>query len=197
MRLLTILLALLSVAAKPTNWPYSCVCDIVCQSGYGGSATLIGVVDDNGILATAAHVVEGSQLLTARFPDGYKASGRVLGSNQELDLAAAVIRIQPGMKTPRGLRVLNDSDKSVLAVGFPYYCHANESHWTEGAVIDTDGSQIRFRARPYLHSGFSGGMLISHDGYYLGSTNGYGEGYSYASGGEPMLKFFSRWVTIK
>lgn len=182
---------------KPTDFPYCCVCDIKCGSS-GGSGTLIAINPKNktGIVASCAHVCERSSV-TLHFPDGYKCSGTVLGRDSGLDLAAVSLPIKDGMVTPRGIRAARKSDETVLAVGFPYYCEPGVPHWTQGKYLGYDESNVHFKARPFIHSGFSGGMLISMDGYYLGSTNGYGNSYSYAASGESMIRFLSRWVKVE
>lgn len=198
--LLTLVIWLLTTiqgfAVTPTEWPYSVVCSISAGDA-GGSGTLIGITQDGkGIIATAAHVVEGTRAIRATFPDGYKANGTVIDRNENLDLAACVILVKPGMQTPRGLRANVREGELVTAYGYPYYSR-NLEHWTQGKVEDVSEDTIKFLAKPYIHSGFSGGCLLDKDGYYLGSTNGYGKGYCYAAGGPEMVRFFSKWVKVQ
>lgn len=180
--------------AKPTDWPYCCVCDIQCGNA-GGSATLLGVVGKRGIAGTAAHVVEQGNTVRLTFPCGYSCTGRVVGRNNQLDLAAIDLPIQPGMNTPRGVRAAKSTDKMLLAIGYPYYCKGCP-HFTKGLNLGYEGTDVHFDAHPFIHSGFSGGCLLSEDGWYLGSTNGYGTNYCYAAGGPAMVRFFSRWVKV-
>lgn len=179
---------------KPTDWPWCAVCDVACGNA-GGSATLIGIAGKRGIAATAAHVVEQGNTVRLTFPGGYKCTGRVVGRNSQLDLAAIDLPIQEGMSTPRGVRAAKPSDKMLLAIGYPYYCKGCP-HFTKGRNLGYTGTDIHFEAHPYIHSGFSGGCLLSEDGYYVGATNGYGEGYSYAASGQSMVRFFSKWVKV-
>ncbi len=178
---------------RPTDWPYCCVCDVTCGNA-GGSATLLGVVGRIGIAGTAAHVVEGGTSVKMEFPNGYKTSGTVIGRSSKLDLAAIRLTVKEGMTTPRGIRAVVKSDTTVLAVGYPFYADHLKPHWTQGKFMGYEGSDVHFDAHPFIHSGFSGGMLISADGYYLGSTNGYGTNYSFAASGENMVRFFSKWI---
>lgn len=180
--------------AKPSDWPYCCVADIQCGDS-GGSATLLGIVGTRGIAGTAAHVVENGNTVTLVFPSGYKCRGQVIGRNSDLDLAAISLPVQPGMSTPRGIRAAKSSDKVLLAIGYPWYGQGKE-HWTKGRNLGYAGSDIHFDAHPYIHSGFSGGCLLTEDGWYVGSTNGFGQGYSYAAAGPSMVRFFSRWVKV-
>lgn len=179
---------------KPTDWPFCTVCDVTCGNA-GGSATLIGIAGKRGIAATAAHVVENGNSVRLVFPSGYKCTGQVIGRNSQLDLAAISLPVQPGMSTPRGIRAATSSDRVLLAVGYPYYCKGCP-HWTKGKNLGYSGTDIHFDAHPFLHSGMSGGALLSEDGYYVGATNGYGEGYSYAASGQSMVRFFSKWVKV-
>lgn len=194
--MILLLTSIRTLAVTQTDWPYSAVCDIETTEA-GGSGTLIAITSKReGILATAAHVVEGVNVIIATFPDGYKVEGRVLGRNSNLDLAACVIPIKPGMQTPRGLRANVKEGELVTAYGYPYYGRDKE-HWTQGKVSEVTNDTIKYLARPYAHSGFSGGCLLDENGYYLGSTNGYGRGYCYAAGGPEMVRFFSRWVKVQ
>lgn len=179
---------------KPTDWPYACVADIRCGDA-GGSATLLGIRGNRGIAGTAAHVVENGNVVQLSFPGGYKCTGRVIGRNSQLDLAAIDLPVQPGMSTPRGVRAAKKTDKVLLAIGYPFYAKGSP-HWTAGENLGYEGTDVHFNAHPYIHSGFSGGCLLSEDGWYIGSTNGYGEGYSYAASGPSMVRFFSRWVKV-
>lgn len=194
--LLALLVPVAEAGTKPTDWPYCCVADIQCGNA-GGSGTLIGVANTIGIVATAAHVVEGGNRVSIRFPDGYKCQGAVIGRDSQLDLAAIRLPVKSGMRTTRGIRAADARDKTVLAVGYPFYCQPGIPHWTKGAYLGYSDSDVHFAAHPFLHSGFSGGMLIGTDGYYLGSTNGYGDDYSYAASGKAMVRFFSRWVKVE
>lgn len=194
--ILILLLASRALCVEPTDWPYCCVCDVQCGHS-GGSATLLGIKDGTGIAGTAAHVVEEGNSVTLKFTNGYKCNGRVIGRNASLDLAAISLPVKEGMTTPRGIRAAQPDDKILLAVGFPFYCEPSIPHWTQGKYLGYSGSDVHFAAKPFLHSGFSGGMLITRDGYYVGSTNGYGTDYSYAASGKSMVQFFSRWVDSK
>jgi S1-C subfamily serine protease len=194
--LLVAIVGAVEAGTQPTDWPYCCVADIQCGNA-GGSGTLIGVSKTIGIVATAAHVVEAGNRVSLRFPDGYKCQGSVVARDTRLDLAAIRLPVKPGMQTTRGIRAATSSDKIVLAVGYPFYCEPGIPHWTKGKNLGYDGTDIHFAAHPFIHSGFSGGMLIGTDGYYLGSTNGYGDDYSYAAAGQSMVRFFSRWVKVE
>ncbi len=190
---------------KPTDWPYCCCCEITNLKkewssdsqqmvSAGGSGTLVGISGDTGVVATCAHVFEnGGKSASLTFPDGYKCKGTVLARDAEIDLVAISIPVKAGMTTTRGIRAATAADKFVLAVGYPFYCHGIP-HWTVGPYVGYQDSDVRFKARPFIHSGYSGGMLIGTDGCYLGSTNGYGETYSYAASGKAMVQFFSQWV---
>lgn len=179
---------------KATDWPFASVADIKCGDA-GGSACLVALFSGGkeGLCISAAHVCENSTKAQLTFPDGYTCTGRVIALDQQNDLAAIRIPVKEGMTTPRCVRAAKLSDGVVTAVGYPFYSEG-ESHWTQGKVIGYSNSDVKFSARPFVHSGFSGGALFSEDGAYLGSTNGYGTDYSYAASGPALEKFCKRWM---
>lgn len=174
--------------------PYASVAEVQCGSA-GGSATLVGIKGDTGLAITAAHVVEGGSRVSLKFPNGYNCRGTILGRNERLDLAAIELPVVEGLRTPPRVRAAKESDGVLLAVGYPYYSKG-EPHFTRGKYLGYSGTDVHFAAKPSLHSGFSGGALFAPDGSYLGSTNGYGESYSYAASGPAMVQFVGRWLKV-
>ncbi len=184
-------------SVEPTDYPYCCVAEVQCGDA-GGSATLVGVQGNRGLAITAAHVVEGGSRVSLRFPNGYKCKGSVLGRNPSLDLAAIELPAVKGLRTVYRVRPAKSSDGVLLAVGYPYYERGEgRPHYTTGPYLGYANSDVEFRARPSLHSGFSGGGLFAPDGSYLGSTNGYGDSYSYAASGQAMVNFVGRWLKVE
>lgn len=186
-----------SQAVEPTDWPYSAVCDVSVGNA-GGSGCLVAVnkAKQTGVVISAAHVFEDGGRITITFPDGYQCGGKLLGTDSRNDLAAVAIPIKQGMSTPRKVRAATKADTTVIACGFPWYGDGR-LHWTRGKYLGYSDSDVHFSARPFLHSGFSGGALFSSDGDYLGATNGYGDDFSYAASGDALIRFVSRFARLE
>jgi serine protease Do len=79
-------------------------------AGSSGSGT---VIRPDGLIATAAHVVMGSEVLRVLFPDGREYAGRVLGADFTRDVA--LVKIQSDGRTKFPAVELGES--APLAVG--------------------------------------------------------------------------------
>ncbi|HEY8990991.1 MAG TPA: trypsin-like peptidase domain-containing protein [Luteolibacter sp.] len=80
------------VAAKVMPSTVALVADQVGASGSGV------VVSEDGLILTAAHVVQGADTLQVVFPDGKEVTGKVLGANFSKDIA--MVKITGGGKWP-------------------------------------------------------------------------------------------------
>ena len=67
------------------------------EAGSSGSGV---VIRPDGLIATAAHVVMGSDVLRVLFPDGREFRGRVLGANYTRDVALVKIEAPNGEQFP-------------------------------------------------------------------------------------------------
>ncbi|CAN5836451.1 serine protease MucD [soil metagenome] len=131
------------------------------------------IVDKAGYILTNAHVVEDSSRITVRLQSGEEFVARVIGSDEETDLA--VLKIDAGRDLP--IVKLADSDKArvgdwVLAIGSPF----GLAQTVTAGII----SQTR-RETPYasvfqkfiqtdaaINRGNSGGPLVNMDGEVIG-----------------------------
>lgn len=155
---------------------------------------MIGRKGDTGLIISCDHVFDGGvRQPYVIFNNGYKAPATVVGRDRQLDLSAMIIRAPAGIGTPKGVRAARPDDKVFMAVGFPWYSQGGQNY-TIGAYLGYSGFDVQFNARPYVHSGFSGGALITQEGYFVGVVCGYGQGYSYASSGDGMVRFIDRWM---
>lgn len=87
------------------------------NSGASGSGV---IVSEDGLILTAAHVIEGSRFMTVIFPNGSQEKARVLGANFTRDAAMAKLV----GKGPWPFSKLGDSDSLkvgdfVVAMGHP------------------------------------------------------------------------------
>ena len=134
------------------------------------------VVDDQGDIMTALHVVDGASSITVTFMDGTTAQAVVAQTHPELDLAvlrAASIPsgVQPAtLGNPGGLRVGSE----VFAVGSPFGLADSMSAGVVSALgrsFKAPGGQdltglIQIDAA--VNPGNSGGPLINRDGQVVG-----------------------------
>ncbi len=131
------------------------------------------IVDKAGYILTNAHVVEDASRITVRLQSGEEFVAKVIGSDEETDLA--VLKIDAGRDLP--IVKLADSDKArvgdwVLAIGSPFGLAQTV---TAGIISQTQ------RETPYasvfqkfiqtdaaINRGNSGGPLVNMDGEVIG-----------------------------
>ncbi len=131
------------------------------------------IVDRSGYILTNAHVVEDASRITVRLHSGEEFVAKVIGSDEETDLA--VLKIDAGRDLP--IVKLADSDKArvgdwVLAIGSPFGLAQTV---TAGIISQTQ------RETPYasvfqkfiqtdaaINRGNSGGPLVNMDGEVIG-----------------------------
>jgi S1-C subfamily serine protease len=150
----------------------------------GGDANLRGVgsgvvVDANGSILTAYHVVAGVDSVTVRFYDGTTAAGIVAQKQPERDLAVVQVRRLPQGIEPATLAGGVSQGDKVLAIGAPFALDGSVSagivsaigrHFTveeTGQVLD---NMIQFDAA--VNPGNSGGPLIDMHGRVVGIITG-------------------------
>jgi S1-C subfamily serine protease len=146
---------------------------IQTQSGVGS-----GVVYDQGLIMTAAHVVEGSDTVRVRFTDGTQVAGTVLGTAGP-DVDIAVIEVDRDDLTPATF--VTDKPRvgqMAVAVGSPW---GLESTVTAGIVSAIDQTNCSFipgasqascaamvQTDAAINPGNSGGPLVDRNGHVLG-----------------------------
>ena len=72
-------------------------------AGSGGTQVALGagvVINAQGAVLTALHVVEGGQQIQVRFADGTQASARVLSSKPDSDIAVLAVDRLPEVVVP-------------------------------------------------------------------------------------------------
>ena len=151
-----------------------------------------GVIIDNGIVLTNAHVVNQTEKLIVGLQDGRKFSGKVLGQDMLTDLA--VIKLKG--KGPWPKASLGDSDDInvgdwAIAVGNPY---GLENTVTLGIIsnLNRNVSQLGIYDKKIeliqtdaaINPGNSGGPLLNSKGEVIGINtlirSGPGAGLSFA-----------------
>jgi len=142
------------------------VVHIQTETGVGS-----GVVYGDGLVMTAAHVVQGSETVRVRFTDGTQVSGTVLGTAEQVDIA--VIEVDRDDLTPATF--LSEKPRvgqMAIAVGSPW---GLESTVTAGIIsaidqtncsTDTCASMVQTDAA--INPGNSGGPLVDREGRVIG-----------------------------
>jgi S1-C subfamily serine protease len=158
------------------------IVSIQVLTAQGGSLGTGFVFDDQGHIVTNFHVVDGEKKIEVDFISGYKAYGKVVGTDLDSDLA--VIKVDAPASELHPL-ALGDSSKlkvgqSVVAIGNPFglngtmtlgivsalgrtlpSAHASPggSFFSAGDLIQTDAS---------INPGNSGGPLLNLYGEVIG-----------------------------
>ena len=145
------------------------------HAGAGDSGTGI-VVNANGTIVTALHVVKGADALRVTFADGTVSAATVLATDPAIDIAALAPATLPSVVVPA---VLGSSNR--LAVGDSVIAIGNQlglTRSTTSGVVSgldrtaagTDGSSltglIQFDAA--VNPGSSGGPLLNANGETVG-----------------------------
>ncbi|MEN6460850.1 MAG: trypsin-like peptidase domain-containing protein [Syntrophomonas sp.] len=132
------------------------------------------VIDPQGLVLTNQHVVDGASEITITFSGNKKYSGKIIGQDQELDLA--IIKIDAAQQFPA--LTLGNSDKIrvgewVVAIGNPY----GLDHTVTAGVISAKGRPMKIENRTYrnliqtdaaINPGNSGGPLLNTQGEVIG-----------------------------
>lgn len=155
-----------------------------------GSGLGSGVIyDADGLIVTAAHVVEGSETVRVRFADGEQAIGTVLGSAPEVDIAVIEVDrdgLSPATFSNEKPRV----GQMAVAVGSPW---GLESTVTSGIISAVDQTNCSFvpcssmvQTDAAINPGNSGGALVDRQGRVVGinvsifSQSGANDGVGFA-----------------
>lgn len=131
-----------------------------------------GVVYADGLVMTAAHVVEGEETVRVRFTDGEQVDGTVIGTAPEVDIA--VIQVERS-----GLTSATFADdkprvgQMAIAVGSPW---GLESTVTAGIISAVDQTNCFFagtcssmlQTDAAINPGNSGGALVDRHGQVVG-----------------------------
>jgi S1-C subfamily serine protease len=139
---------------------------IQTQSGVGS-----GVVYDEGLIVTAAHVVQGSDTVRVRFTDGEQVTGTVVGTADQVDIA--VIEVDKSDVTPATFVAEKPRvGQMAIAVGSPWGLESTVTAGIISAVDQTNcslttcASMVQTDAA--INPGNSGGPLVDREGRVLG-----------------------------
>jgi S1-C subfamily serine protease len=130
-----------------------------------------GVVYDQGLIITAAHVVQGSETVRVRFSSGEQVDGTVLGTAPEVDIA--VIQVdRDGLSPATFVTEKPRVGQMAVAVGSPW---GLESTVTAGIISAVDQTNCSAEAcvsmvqtDAAINPGNSGGALVDRNGQVVG-----------------------------
>ncbi len=130
-----------------------------------------GVVYGDGLVVTAAHVVQDSETVGVRFTDGEQVTGNVLGTAPDVDIA--VIEVDREGLTPATFA--NEKPRvgqMAIAVGSPWGLEATVTAGIVSAIDQTNCSANTCAAMVQtdaaINPGNSGGPLVDREGTVIG-----------------------------
>ncbi len=132
------------------------------------------IVDKSGFILTNYHVVDDASKITVRLQSGEEFSAKIIGIDQETDLA--VLKIETGRELP--FIKLADSDAAqigdwVLAIGSPF----GLAQTVTAGIVSQVKRETPYAASPFqkfiqtdaaINRGNSGGPLVNMDGDVIG-----------------------------
>jgi S1-C subfamily serine protease len=147
------------------------------RSGAGGPRSELGagvIVNAQGLVVTALHVVDGGGRIQVQFADGTRATARVVRRKPENDIAVLGVDRLPQVVVPAVLGGVANVGDAVFPVGDPLGLPGS---LTAGVVSALDRSigtgagrslkgLIQFDAA--VNPGNSGGPLLDRDGHVVG-----------------------------
>lgn len=130
------------------------------------------VYDNKGHILTNNHVVEGADKITVTFHDGVQASGEVVGTYPEADVA--VIKVENTEYRPLKIGTSKDLDVGewVMAIGSPFGLSqtvtAGIISATQRENVDINQFESFIQTDASINPGNSGGPLVDMDGKVIG-----------------------------
>ncbi len=144
----------------------------VASNGLGSGV----LVDDEGHVMTAAHVVQTADLVQAEFVDGFKTTAVVVASDPSKDVALVKLNRMPESITPAKV---GDSDnvevgEEIVVIGAPYGLshtlttgHISARHRNDDALMSGVDAET-FQTDAAINRGNSGGPVFNLRGEVIG-----------------------------
>lgn len=157
------------------------------------------IYDSDGLIITAAHVVEGQDQVRVRFEDGTQTTGTVLGAVEHVDIAVVEVdrtdlpAAEFSTEKPR-------VGQTAIAVGSPWGLSSTVTAGIISAVDQTanctlNGCASLVQTDAAINPGNSGGALVDRQGRVVGinvsifSTSGANDGVGFAVPSDIALDF--------
>ncbi len=159
---------------------------IETPSGVGSGV----IYDRDGLIMTAAHVVEGHDTVRVRFADGTQVDGNVLGGVTEVDIAVIEVD-RTGLPAAEFTRDKPRVGQTAIAVGSPWGLSSTVTAGIISAVDQTancslGGCASLVQTDAAINPGNSGGALVDRFGRVVGinvsifSSSGANDGVGFA-----------------
>jgi serine protease Do len=146
------------------------------RTGSSGSGV---IVSEDGLVLTAAHVIQGAETVLVVFPDGKQVQGKVLGANYSRDMA--MVKIQDKGKWPfvktGGSKTLDAGDW-VVALGHSAGFDAARTPPVRFGRVVSKGPGNFLTTDCTLIGGDSGGPLFDLDGNVVAIHSSIGKSLS-------------------
>ena len=131
------------------------------------------VYDENGLILTAAHVVEGSTEVVVRFSDGRRVNGEVLGTDPGTDIAVIDAEAKDLQAATLAIDVPLEVGQTAIAIGSPFGLESSVTAGIVSAVGRTletqDGGAVStVQTDAPINPGNSGGALVDRTGRVIG-----------------------------
>ncbi len=143
------------------------------RTGSSGSGV---ITSEDGLILTAAHVVQGAEALLVVFPDGKQVTGKVLGANYSKDIA--MVRIEEDGKWPfveMGASKPLEAGDWVIALGHSAGFDASRPPPVRFGRVISKGPGNFLTTDCTLIGGDSGGPLFGLDGKIVGIHSSIGQ----------------------
>jgi putative serine protease PepD len=131
------------------------------------------VYDKNGLILTAAHVVEGSTDVVVRLSDGRRVNGEVLGTDPGTDIAVIDAEAEDLQPATLAIDVPLEVGQTAIAIGSPFGLESSVTAGIVSAVGRTletqDGGAVStVQTDAPINPGNSGGALVDRTGRVIG-----------------------------
>ena len=146
------------------------------RTGSSGSGV---ITNADGLILTAAHVVQGADVLLVVFPDGKQVQGKVLGANYSKDIA--MVKIVDAGKWPfveMGASKPLEAGDWVIALGHSAGFDAGRTPPVRFGRVISKGPGNFLTTDCTLIGGDSGGPLFDLNGKIIGIHSSIGQSYA-------------------
>ena len=178
---------------EPTEEPVAAVAEALLPSmvqiSLGGGLGS-GFVYEDGLVMTAAHVVEGAQTVSVRFADGSLRDGTVVGTDPAHDIAVVGVDTEGIPVAQLALDEELEVGQLAVALGSPWGLSQTVTAGVVSAVsrpvLDVNSAQVLIQTDAPINPGNSGGALADREGRVIGvnieifTTTGSNSGVGFA-----------------
>jgi serine protease Do len=134
------------------------------------------ITNEEGLILTAAHVVQGSETMDVVFPDGKTVKGKVLGANYGKDLAMVKIEAEGKWPAaPRGASKTLEVGDWVVATGHAAGFDPARTPPVRFGRVVSKGPGNFFTTDCTLIGGDSGGPIFDLEGNIIGINSNIGQ----------------------